>query len=139
MHPTTLVACKASPTFVAMDPRIRPRIQSKPSALAFDLAAGCAALLGDVPNQRPELAIVQQWASGQGPSGAAPSQLLDTLSELIIIPHYTTLVAIHFRPLIVDLTARLLPSSEATWHDARTRDTFHAMCRLLPVMPEICP
>lgn len=130
-----------------MDPRLRPRIRPKPSALSFNLSAACASLLHHLPAEIPtssypasSLRIVQQWASGQGSSGlASPSQVLNALSDLSLVEDLTVLIAVHFRPLILDLTARLIPAAGQTWQDFRIKQSFHALCRLLPAMPELCP
>lgn len=130
-----------------MDPRLRPRIRPKPSALSFNLSAACASLLQHLPTSIPtsaypasSLRIVQQCATGQGPSGSASkAQVLDALSDLMLVEDLTVLVAVYCRPLVLDLTARLLPVSEQTWHESRVKQSFHALCRLLPAMPELCP
>lgn len=129
-----------------MDPRLRARIQPKPSALAFDLVAGCTAFLADLPKDVPltsypetSFRIVQQWAAGQGTSAMAASQLLEALSELSLVPQLTASIAIHFRPLLVDLTARLLPGPGASWYDVRVKATYCALCKLVPVTPEVAP
>lgn len=141
-YPALSQAPLASPI---MDPRLRPRIRPKPSALSFNLSAACTSLLQHLPTDIPtasspqsSLRIVKQWASGQGSSGlASPSQLLNALSDLSLVEDLTVLIAVHFRPLILDLTARLMPVAGDTWQEPRVRQSFHALCRLLPAMPEL--
>ncbi|CAO1630303.1 unnamed protein product [Sympodiomycopsis kandeliae] len=129
-----------------MDPKLRQQIEPQPSALTLDLASSCSSLLqepliaSDTPScslPQASFKIVQQWASGQGPSKRDPRQLLASLSELLLHEQLTLPIAIHFRPLIVDLTARILPTQGASWSEQRSRATFYALSKLLPAFPEL--
>lgn len=120
------------------------RIEARPSALSLDLGDSCSRLLADPaaalavpPTAR---AVLEQWASGQGSSHKKPQKLLQCLSNLLIIRKLTIAVAAHFRPLLLDLAARLLPIAEAdSWQDERRLAILYAFANLLAPFPEIYP
>lgn len=60
-------------------------------------------------------------------------ELLDVLSQLLVTPASTLLVAHELRPILFDLCARLLTV------DGRFDEVFVALCFLLEPHPEIFP
>ncbi|PWN48667.1 midasin [Violaceomyces palustris] len=114
-----------------------------PSVFQFDLATNIRHFLDSLQSIHPETQWLQHYAEAAPPPNdthASHQDLLSRLSELLLLPRYTDKVAIHFRPLLVDLTARLLDlqSSRPTpWHHPRTLATFSALTRLLSPFEEI--
>ncbi|PPQ92825.1 hypothetical protein CVT25_004313 [Psilocybe cyanescens] len=60
-------------------------------------------------------------------------ELLSTLSSLLAVPAFTKLVAIHFRPILLDLCARWLESEDGV------EEHLVALCYLLEVHEELFP
>lgn len=60
-------------------------------------------------------------------------RLLDALSEFLVVPAFTLLVAREFRPILFDLCARWL------FFDGRTDEILVALCLLLEPHPELFP
>ena len=60
-------------------------------------------------------------------------ELLDALSQLLVTPAFTLLVAREFRPVLFDLCARWLLV------DGRTDEILTALCLLLEPHPELFP
>lgn len=60
-------------------------------------------------------------------------ELLNALSELLVMPAFTLLVAREFRPILFDLCARWLSV------DGRTDDILVALSLLLEPRPELFP
>lgn len=120
------------------------RIEARPSALSLDLGDSCSRLLADpaATHALPPTArsVLEQWASGQGSSKRRPQKLLQALSDLLIIRSLTIAVAAHFRPLLVDLAARLVSHGENdSWQDQRSLAILYAFANLLAPFPEIYP
>lgn len=66
-------------------------------------------------------------------SAATTRELLDALSQLLVTPAFTLLVAREFRPVLFDLCARWLLV------DGRTDEILIALCLLLEAHPELFP
>lgn len=121
----------------------QPQFRPQPSALDLDLGASCAALLAALPSSSsiPAKAsqVLQRWASGQGSSKDTPEKLLDILATLLgRDDELTVAVAVHFRPILLDLAARLLPSEQTpSWESADTLSALHVYATLLAPFPEI--
>ena len=60
-------------------------------------------------------------------------ELLDALSELLMTPAFTLLVAREFRPILFDLCARWL------FVEGRTDEILAALCLLLEPHPQLFP
>lgn len=83
---------------------------------------------------------MQQCAHGQGSSKALPPALLDVLASQLLQQDLTSIIAVYFSPILVDLAARLLPAdSQGSWQDGQIQATVHAFATLLAPFPAIYP
>jgi midasin len=64
---------------------------------------------------------------------STPRELLEALSQLLLAPAFTLLVAHEFRPILLDLCARWLLV------DGRSDEILVALCLLLEPHPELFP
>ncbi|CDO69902.1 hypothetical protein BN946_scf184884.g61 [Trametes cinnabarina] len=93
--------------------------------LRLNLHGQTQKLLGQLPPESTYAAVLKNAASR--------AALLETLSELMLKPPLTMLIAKLFRPLLMDLCARWL------YRDPDDVHIFEALCLLLDIHPEIYP
>jgi midasin len=93
--------------------------------LAINLTRQTRSLVSKISPESPySTAIVQ---------ASSPGVLLDTLSQLLMVPALTLPVATAFRPLLLDLCARWLNDGE------NAEDKLVALCLLLEPHQELYP
>lgn len=122
-------------------------LRERPDALTFDAAHGCGNFLESVASDGAADLLplqvrgtLEQWAMGQGSSRHTSSDhLLQTLATLLAIPDLALPVATHFRPLLPDLAARLLPlsSRSAGWAEPESHNALYVLATLLFPFPEL--
>ncbi|KAK0546374.1 AAA ATPase midasin [Tilletia horrida] len=64
-------------------------------------------------------------------SSSSPAYILQVLSQSLLVPTLTTDLAVLLRPLLIDLTARWIPSSTADWSQREVQAIFHAFSKIL--------
>lgn len=107
-----------------------------PSALDTDLSKSTESLISSL-GSHPLASSLEHWLNHHRNAAA----LLNDLSDELLDPACTILIAIHFRPILVDLVARLLaqPTHANGWGEERTLKIFQAFGRLLGPFEEIFP
>ncbi|KZT67287.1 hypothetical protein DAEQUDRAFT_812985 [Daedalea quercina L-15889] len=93
--------------------------------LSINLRKQTAVLLAQIPQNSPHARALQNASSR--------TELLNTLSHLLLLPAYTNVVAVTFRPILLDLCARWL-------HDEENElEKLEALCLLLKIHLEVYP
>jgi midasin len=93
--------------------------------LKMNLGRQVRSLLGSLGVDSPFASNIQ--------AAATTRELLDALSQLLVTPAFTLLVAREFRPVLFDLCARWLLVN------GRTDEILVALCLLLEPHPELFP
>ncbi|TFY83881.1 hypothetical protein EWM64_g134 [Hericium alpestre] len=91
--------------------------------LAIDLQCQISTLIGQLPQDSPHISAIQKATSGR--------EALAILSQLIIIPSLTEAIAFTFRPLLLDICARLLENND------QIHQKIEALCLLLQPHEEL--
>lgn len=93
--------------------------------LSVDLRRQTQVLLDQLPDSTPDASLLDAPSHGH---------LLDALSDLMLVPGLTVIIAKTFRPVLMDLCARWLHNV-----DKMRAEKFWAFCLLLETHPELFP
>ncbi|GAC77348.1 translation initiation factor 2C [Moesziomyces antarcticus T-34] len=112
---------------------------SRRSALDLDVHASCSALAEELSEQSNAVGLGQDVLAGLDAGQGTASDALSRVADLLIDPSCTVSVAAQFKPVLLELLARVLKRIDASnrAHAQATIQILHTFALLISIFPEI--
>lgn len=131
------LAADLTPSTAQMEAKVAA--VSRRSALDLDIHASCSALVEELTEPPNAVGLVQDILAGLDAGQGTASDALSRVADLLIDPSCTVSVAAQFKPVLLELLARVLKRIDASngAHAQATIQTTHAFALLISIFPEI--
>ncbi len=130
------LAADLTPSTAQMEAKVAA--VSRRSALDLDIHASCSALVEELTEPPNAVGLVQDILAGLDAGQGTASDALSRVADLLIDPSCTVSVAAQFKPVLLELLARVLKRIDASngAHAQATIQTTHAFALLVSIFPE---